>query len=128
MNKLLLFCILILVVPFSTGFSAGKDAAWRRIVPLVSTREEVEKLLGKPEKEIDENLDENDRAFIAEYQLADGELRVAYGVGGCSSIHEQNYFAPKWTVLQVIYYPEESVEFEKLELDLKKLKTKVYGA
>lgn len=123
MKNFRLFLILILLTPFLTGFST-KKTEWRKIVPMISTREDVEKLLGKPKKEINENLGKNDEAFLAEYELEDGTLGIAYSFGGCSSSSKLVHYASRWTVIEVFFRPDE-LTFTELKLDLERFKTQV---
>jgi hypothetical protein len=123
MKQYLAFFVLILLISFSTGF-ARNDSDWRKITPMVSTKEDVEKLFGKPEKE---KTDVKNEAIFDDYELKTGSLRVVYSTGNCKSSTDSLYVAPLGTVIQVMFYPEQELSFSALKLDLENYQVKEYG-
>jgi hypothetical protein len=123
MKQYLAFFVLTLLISISTGF-ARHDSDWRKITPMVSTKEHVEKLLGKPERE---RADDQNEMLFADYELQTGSLRVVYSTGNCQSGSDRVYVAPSGTVVQIIFDPDEELSFSTLKLDPEKYKVKEYG-
>lgn len=99
--KVLLLC-LYLVLPV-TVVSQTKE--WRGIVPLHSTRADVERLLGKPNFDGTYYDFENERASII------------YSREPCT---EGDWNVPRDTVLQISIAPKIKLKFADLRLDLSK--------
>ena len=62
-----------LLLPLAS-FGQESLPEWRKLIPLKSTRVEVEKILGKPEKSFDS---------YAQYENSNGRIYVWYSLGGC---------------------------------------------
>jgi hypothetical protein len=86
---------------------------WRGIVPLKSTRADVERLLGKP-------LPGAIPSYVT-YKLETGELRVEYADQNlCTRLDSCDCRVPDDTVLHVIERPKGTIAFSSLKLDLTK--------
>ena len=100
MNRTLGLIIISLVL---TQVSDFRD--WRGIVPLRSTRAEVEKLLGPPEK-----------STSATYRSEDGTVTVRYADRVC----DYGWQVPLETVISFSVYPKHPVALADMKLDERK--------
>jgi len=97
--KQFLFLLLIL---FSDQLQASaKD--WRGIVPLRSTRSDVERLLGKPNE-------------LGRYQFPSEKARITYSTGGCDRKQNCECWASEGTVLSIYVVPEHTIRFSQLSI------------
>jgi len=97
--KQFLFLLLIL---FSNDLQAiAKD--WRGIVPLKSTRSDVERLLGKPNES-------------GRYQFPTEKARITYSTGRCDHKENCECRTPEGTVLSIYVVPEDRIRFSQLSL------------
>lgn len=84
----LLIAALFAQVPLS-AISVAQESmpSWRKLIPLKSTRSEVEKILGKPEQSYDS---------YALYRNENGRFSVWYSLGGCEhKIEGRQWDVPK---------------------------------
>jgi hypothetical protein len=99
----------------SASFISQKELGWRGIVPLHSTRADVESLLGTPTDQCKCN-----------YKTADGEVFVEYARSPCKgAISGGRLNLPGWnvpadTVLRFTVYSKTEQRFSTLSLDLSK--------
>ena len=84
---------------------------WRQIVPLKSTRAEVERLLGSTKE-----------AYFADYQLKQGSLFIEYSSGLCRPERKGGWNVPENVVLIVSFSPKHKRRIADLKLDPKKFK------
>ena len=85
-------------------------AQWRGIIPLKSTRLDVERLLGRP---LSVKL-----KFYATYKLEDEEVRIDYSDKKlCTRTDECDCRVPNDTVLHVVVHPKNEIRFSSLGLD-----------
>lgn len=99
-QRLITLCFLMLVC-----VSAGSAKAWRGIVPLHSTREDVERILGEPSR-----LD-----YI--YDLDEGTVRIVYANHPCAQglpSNWGNWNVPRDTVTSIIV--EADMPLRKLKI------------
>ena len=94
---------------------SGRGQAWRRIVPLKSTRTDVEQLLG-PSKEV----------YFADYKLKDGNLFIEYSSGPCRPDRKGGWNVPENTVVLLSFTPRIKKSIKSLKLDPQKFR-KVVG-
>jgi hypothetical protein len=97
---------------FSLALFAVKVNAepWRGIVPLKSTRSDVERLLGKP---LPGNM-----SFYVTYKLEAEEVRVQYADKKlCTRTDECDCRVPDDTVLHIVVRPKGRIRFSSLTLD-----------
>ena len=104
--SLLLLCVCALLYPHARSQSAG----WRGIVPLHSTRADVERLLGKP------NLAPNI------YDLENERASIMYTNDPCTEGWQGSYSVPRDTVLSIYVVPQYDLALAKLHLDFSKYK------
>jgi hypothetical protein len=113
-KKLLFFLCLSVIVLSSTTIHAK---GWRGIVPLHSTRADVEKLLGKP---ID---DSKLRSSEFEYEIKGYKVVVVYSSGECPKCedykYDYDYKVPKDTVISIGVWPKKPISVSKAKIDLK---------
>jgi hypothetical protein len=86
----------------------------RNIVPLRSTRSDVEKLFSAPKKR-EEFANDGVRAVY--YENYEGKFTVEYSLGTCAAINEKRYSADRDVVLTIIYFPKNQPPFSKFKLD-----------
>jgi hypothetical protein len=99
MHKLLL----IVVIQIMLG-TVSYAKPWRGIVPLHSTREDVERLLGKP------------NAKYGRYEFDKEIAEISYSTGLCVN----GWKVPTGTVIDIVVSPKESLRISDLKLDLSK--------
>lgn len=87
----------------------GQD--WRQIVPLKSTRAEVERLLGS-----------TTGAYFAQYELKQGSLFIEYSSGPCKAERKGGWNVPKDVVTMVHFTPKHRTRIADLKLDPKKFR------
>ena len=87
----------------------GQD--WRQIVPLKSTRAEVERLLGAMVT-----------AYFAEYELKQGSLFIEYSSGPCRPERKGGWNVPKDVVTMVHFTPKHKRRIGDLKLDPRKFR------
>ena len=105
-SRFLLLCSLLLA--FSDGVSAK---AWRRIVPLHSTRTQVRKLLGKPIIGGDGSIDL--------YDLREGRVHVMYARQPCEvglPADWGNWRVPRDTVVNISIQLHEKIPLKRLRI------------
>ncbi len=89
----------------------AKDPDWRQIVPLRSTRTDVERLLG-PSKE----------AYFADYTLEEGNLFIEYSSGPCRPERKGGWNVPNDVVVQMSFSPKLKRKVADLKLDPKRFR------
>jgi len=82
--------------------------AWHGLLPLRTTREDVERLLG-PAKGL--------LAGSYAYETKDEKVRVVYSEGSCSSSLEGRWNVPIDTVLSITVFPNTTVLVSALHID-----------
>ena len=87
----------------------GQD--WRQIVPLKSTRAEVERILGATAT-----------TYFAEYELKQGSLFVEYSSGPCKPERKGGWNVPKDVVIMISFTPKRKTRIASLKLDPKKFR------
>jgi hypothetical protein len=90
MNKCFLQITVLIIVGIVSGF--GQTNAWNGLVPLRSTRADVEKLLGAPKENFFGTF---------KYESKDGRVEVYYSTQKCDSA----WNVPIGTVLRIMVYP-----------------------
>lgn len=89
-----------------------KSQDWRQIVPLKSTRAEVERLLGT-----------TTGAYFAQYELKQGSLFIEYSSGPCRPERKGGWNVPRDVVIMVNFSPKNRTRIADLKLDPKKFRT-----
>jgi hypothetical protein len=104
---------LFLVLPLIIFAGTVNAEPWRGIVPLKSTRSDVERLLGKP-------LPGSVNSYVT-YKLESEEVRVVYADKTlCSRTDDCKCRVPDDTVLNVVVRLKTPLKFSSLKLDLSK--------
>jgi len=95
----------VIISLFLSVASAQSSAGWKGIIPFHSTKQDVEKLLGKPTvSDITYNVNGQRVTFI-------------YSPGPCTRGQLLGWNVPFDTVLTIIVAPAESVKYEDLQMD-----------
>ena len=98
-NTILFLCGLILIaVPNASA------QQWRKIVPLKSTRADIERLLGP-----------NDKSYGVDYELTDGVVSIEYSSGPCRKERQGGWNVPEGVVISFSF----SAKNKQRETDLK---------
>jgi hypothetical protein len=107
-NSAIRFAFLVPVLAF---FAVTVNAEpWRGIVPLKSSRSDVERLLGKP-------LPGANNSYVT-YKLKTEEVRVIYAVKElCPQTDRCDCRVPDDTVRHIVVRPGTTIRFSSLELD-----------
>jgi hypothetical protein len=101
---------LCLIVIFSIG---AKAQGWRGLIPLHSTRADVERLLGpssEPEK------------FSADYELGDSVVSVEYSSGSCRKEMKGGWNVQRDTVISIRIGFKDKAQFPPSKIDKRKFK------
>lgn len=107
-----LMCLCLGAAVFAAG--QGRARGWRGIVPLHSTRADVERLLG-PSR--------GPESYAASYHLAEESVFVEYSSGPCSArAGGRGWNVPPDTVIRIRVTPAEGPMLSDLQLDRKKYK------
>jgi hypothetical protein len=110
MKRLLL---LLALVGATTSGLFGQANIWNCIVPLHSTRQEVEKRLGAP-------LQISKALHSAQYQTKTEKVFVLYSTGSCDKHPNNGWRVPEMTVISVHVYPLIETLVSDLKLDYRK--------
>ena len=110
MKVCFVFLLLIAVTP-------PQDNSWRSVIPLHSTRAEVEKLLGPPRPE-SKGID------AATYQTPSEKVFVLYSTGPCRAKPNNGWNAPRGTVVELSVEPTVKSKLTELKLDESKYSKK----
>ena len=96
-----------------TNDNGIKKLKWRHIILMRSTRDDVERLLGRSKY----------RGYSASYKVEDGTLQVEYyPFNFCESQPGAYLRVPQWTVVEITHVPDSPPKFANLKLDLKKFR------
>src|ERR687895_2477074 len=87
-----------------------QDKSWKDIVPLHSTRKDVERLLGSP----------RESRGAATFQTKDGRVRVFFSYGYCKGPTRDDWNVPPDTVVSLIFEPRGELKIAELKLDMTK--------
>ena len=105
-TTLLLWGVLLMVLPEAWG------QEWRKIVPLTSTRADVERLLG-PNDQV---------SLVVDYQVINGSLSVRYSSGPCSKERKGGWDVAEGVVTGLTFWSNHKQKEKELKLDRKKFR------
>lgn len=91
--------VLILMLIFSSAVFCQSNNVWNGITPLKSTREDVEKILGKPEPL-------SVAKYAAGYKTKEGKVFVLYSTGMCDVNSAHGWNIPELTVISISFDPD----------------------
>jgi hypothetical protein len=103
---------LILIFLTANVAAQGQPNAWKGIVPLKSTREDVEKILGPP-------ITRSYQKHSGSYSTESGRVFVLFSTGPCSTKPNRGWDVPELTVISVSVTPQPEPDFDESQLDLK---------
>lgn len=103
-----LLMVLMLIPAFCLCANAQD---WRQIVPLKSTRAQVERLLGTATE-----------AYFADYELKQGSLFIEYSSGPCRPERNGGWNVPRDVVIMLDFTPKHKTRIADLKLDPKKFR------
>ena len=106
--RLVLFT-LVLFLSFVTP-AYPQDNSWNGITPLRSTRADVEKIFGKPDRN-------SVGTFTAMYQTSSGRVFVLYSTGACYLKPSHGWNVPALTVISMSVYPIPEPNFDESKID-----------
>jgi len=98
-----------------TVFTCCETNTWNGIVPLKSTRADVEKILGTP-------LDYSRAKYAAAYNTKTARVSVIYSTGSCSVKPNNGWNVPELTVVSIFVEPNEKPKFSKIKIDESRFK------
>lgn len=102
--KLIITCMCMAITIL--GFSQEKG--WRGIVPLHSTRADVEQILGAPKES---------RGVSSTYDTTEGRVLVFYSADRCREGGSNDWNVPRDTVLSITFHPTAKLLVNDLRLD-----------
>lgn len=91
---------------------------WNGIIPLKSTRADVERILGKPEPT-------SVAQYAGGYNTKTGKVFVLYSTGMCRANPEHGWNIPELTVISVSYYPSQLPKLANLKIDISKFEKRM---
>jgi hypothetical protein len=100
LNIIACVCLSLMAIPSQTQ-------GWRGIVPLHSTREDVERLIGPP-------MTPNGIT----YDLKNERVNITYSAGGCAEDRPSEWNVPPGTVIGITIYPQTKLLLSDLQIDL----------
>ena len=100
-----LMCTVLAMVELSQA------KGWRGLVPLHSTRVDVERLLGAPRES---------RGVAATYDTKDERVLVFYATGNCQERASNDWNVPRDTVVSITVHPNAKLLVNDLKLDKRK--------
>jgi len=105
-SRILLLCGLILLL-----LPRANAQDWHKIVPLRSTRADVEQLLGH-----------NHESYGVDYELKDGVLSIEYSSGPCRKGRRSGWNVPEDVVISFSFSAKNKQRETDLKLDRKKFR------
>jgi hypothetical protein len=102
--------ILTSLLLFLTAISHPQSNSWHGIVPLHSTRADVENILGPP-------TPDSKARDGAEYRTENERVIVAYSAGPCSAKNNNGWNVSRGTVIEISVYPNIKPKVVDLKLD-----------
>ena len=109
--------ILTLLLFVLTSIAHPQANSWQGIVPLHSTRIDVEKILGAPTPE-SKGLD------ASTYKTGSGKVFILYSTGPCNVAPSNGWNAPRGTVIEVSVEPNVKPKLSDFKLDPSRFKKK----
>ncbi len=97
-----------LFLVFAGSVFAG---SWRGLVPLKSTKAEVNALLMEPVFESDS---------VSNYETDSSKISITYSAGNCSEESKYAWDVPKDVIIVITVFPRNEVTYEDLKFDLSK--------
>ena len=102
--KLIIPCVCTVLAMVAVSQAKG----WRGLVPLHSTRTDVERLLGAPKES---------RGVASTYETKDERVLVFYSAGQCKESQSNDWNVPRDTVLSITVHPNAKLFVDDLKLD-----------
>ena len=96
----------------SYSLVCGQPNAWNGIVPLISTRANVENILGKPTP-----MPHSVSPYIERYITKDGRISVTYSTGPCMVKSSNGWDVPEFTVVSILFHPDDLPKVADVKLD-----------
>lgn len=91
------------------------QAKLNRIQPLVSTRQDVEKIIGRRGKEFPSGT--NWYYYLVEYETKEGLWNARFSTGKCSEHNKEGFDVDKDVLLEVHFIVNKLFQFSSLQLD-----------
>ena len=107
MKSLVIVTALLLLNPVPAF--RGQERGWHGIIPLVSTRADVENILGSPVKE-------NDSVYGTKKEV----ISIVYSGGPCKEGRAGAWNVPADTVIRIGIAPKKSLRISDLHIDISK--------
>jgi hypothetical protein len=105
-----LICSLFLILAISVITTAKE---WRGIIPLKSTRIEVEKLLGVP-------MSHSKGKYVVAYKTKNERVSVSYSTAACNKKPSNGWNVPENTVITITVEPDVKPKFADFKLNKSK--------
>jgi len=127
--KQILFLIGLII--FVSTFAEGQNPIWLdrliQIIPLKSSKEDVETVFGNPK--ITENFEKRNLELVY-YDIPEGRIVVEYSTGKCVPEYAaETYKVEKGKVISIVVFPEDFPLFSKFSIkDMGLEKRRVSGA
>jgi hypothetical protein len=108
--KIVIYCAWLILITVGTSSAQG----WRGLVPLHSTREDVERVIGTPTDYY--------------YNLSNETVLVEFSSGSCKdAANEDSYKVPADTVTRIMVIPKSELPLKTLNVDITRYKKSVDG-
>lgn len=103
-RKSIIACAFTMLAIFGTSHAKG----WRGLVPLQSSRSDVERLLGSPKKS---------RGVASTYETRNERVLVYYSSGNCQNGESNGWNVPREVVISITVHPSAKLLVKDLKLD-----------
>lgn len=103
--------IILLLYLFVFSFYTQAQNGWRGLIPLKSTMEDAEKLLGQ-------QTNKGVRGYGI-YKNENEKVAIWYASGRCIKTNQAQWKVPKNTITRITVFPNKSVLLPSLKIDLK---------
>ena len=107
--------VLLYLLIFFSSTTHQQANSWHGIIPLRSTRADVEKLLGPP-------TPDSKALYAADYRTANERVFILYSTGPCEVEPSHGWNIPRSTVISISVEPNVKPKFTDLKLDESKYK------
>lgn len=102
--------VLLYLLIFFSSTTHQQTNCWHGIIPLRSTRADVEKLLGPP-------TPDSKAPYAADYRTKNERVFILYSTGSCNVESSHGWNVPRGTVIEISVEPNVKPKFADLKLD-----------
>ena len=105
--------VVMIFLLFVQSWAFGQTNAWNNILPLKSTRTDVEKALGSA-------MNHSVSREVVAYKTNEGKVSITYSTGPCRQKHNNGWNVPKYTVISISFIPDSKPTLADLGFEIDK--------